>query len=356
MRALIVGAGAIGRYIAAQLALAGHDAVLLAKPDAATQLRDGYLLGIGDKVQRVIVPLVLGQDDGAVGEFDLVVTAVKSFATAGAIDSIRGLRACDRAAILVLQNGLGNEELCAAAFGDDRVVAGALTTAVETTPEGVVAAKKGGLTIAPVGALAHNWIIAAFEVSGIKVAAAPDWRALKWSKLCMNLLANAVCAILDWTPAQVYADKTAFDIERRCLLETIATMDKLGLTPIALIDFPVPLLVAAARLLPPGVCAWRLRLASRERVETNCRRCSSTRAPAARKPKSMRLTAPSRSALPRAGSARRRTRQSHVFWTASPPARFRGMTFAPSHPHSAQPSVWVHERAEAVQKTAQQRV
>jgi len=261
VRALIVGAGAIGRYVAAQLALAGHDAVLLAKPDAATRLRDGYLLGIGDKVQRLIVPVVTGQDDGAVGEFDLVVTAVKSFATSGAIESIRGLRACDRAAILVLQNGLGNEELCAAAFGDDRVVAGALTTAAETTPEGVVATKKGGLTIAPVGALAHNWIIAAFEVSGIKVAAASDWRALKWSKLCMNLLANAVCAILDWTPAQVYADKTAFDIERRCLLETIATMDKLGLTPIALIDFPVPLLVAATRLLSPGIL--RIALASR---------------------------------------------------------------------------------------------
>jgi len=260
MRALVVGAGAIGRYVAAQLELAGHDAVLLAKPDAAARLRDGYAVHIGDKVERVVVPLATGPEDVA-AEFDLVVTAVKSFATAGAIESIRGLPACDSASILVLQNGLGNEELCAAAFGDDRIVAGALTTAVETTPEGVVAAKKGGLTIAPVGALAHNWIIAAFEVSGIKVAAASDWRALKWSKLCANLLANAVCAILDWTPVQVYADKMAFDIERRCLLEAIAAMYKLGLSPIALIDLPVPLLVAAARSLPPGVL--RMVLASR---------------------------------------------------------------------------------------------
>jgi len=262
VRALIVGAGAIGQYVAAQLKLAGHDAVLLAKPDAAARLRDGYVLVVGDKTQRVVVPAITGTDDGARGDFDLVVTAVKSFATASAIESIRALPACDRAAILVLQNGLGNEELCAAAFGDDRVVAGALTTAVDRAPEpGVIAAKKGGVTIAPVGAPAHNWIIAAFELSAIKVAAAADWRALKWSKLCTNLLANAVCAILDWTPAQVYADTTAFDVERRCLLEAIATMDKLGLAPISLIDFPVPLLVAAARSLPPGML--RVVLASR---------------------------------------------------------------------------------------------
>jgi 2-dehydropantoate 2-reductase len=185
--------------------------------------------------------------------FELVVTAVKAFATQSAIDSIRAIPACEHASILVVQNGLGNEELCAAAFGEDRIIAGALTTAVEKTTDGVTAGKSGGLSISPLGSTSHNWIIAAFGSTGIKVAAVADWRALKWSKLCINLQANAVCAILDWTPQQVYANKTSFSIERHCLLEAIATMDKLAITPVVLIDFSVPLLVAAARSLPAGI-------------------------------------------------------------------------------------------------------
>jgi len=262
MRALVVGAGAVGRYMAARLAAGGHDAVLLGRPESAALLGTGYMLVAGDVTRRVSVPIAASPSDAALQTpFELVVTAVKAFATPSAIDSIRAIRACDHASILVAQNGLGNEELCAAAFGQDRIIAGALTTAVEKTPDGVTAGKTGGLSISPLGSTAHNWIIAAFGTTGIKVAAVDDWRALKWSKLCINLQVNAVCAILDWTPQQVYADKTAFSIEYRCLQEAIATMDKLGITPMVLIDFSVPLLVTAARSLPASV--FRVLLASR---------------------------------------------------------------------------------------------
>ena len=262
MRALVVGAGAVGRYLAARLAAAGHDAVLLGRPGTSAQLENGYTLAAGDMARRVSVPIATSPSDAAVQTpFELVVTAVKAFATPSAIDSIRAIPACEHASILVVQNGLGNEELCAAAFGEDRIIAGALTTAVEKTADGVTAGKSGGLSIAPLGSTSHNWIIAALGSTGIKVAAVADWRALKWSKLCINLQANAVCAILDWTPQQVYADRGSFSIERRCLLEAIATMDKLAITPVVLIDFSVPLLISAARSLPVGIL--RMLLASR---------------------------------------------------------------------------------------------
>ena len=253
MRALVVGAGAVGRYLAAQLKLAGHDAVLFARPGVAEELANGYALRIGDREQRVVVPVAATSADVEVREpFELAVTAVKAFSTPGAIESIRAIQACDQAAILVVQNGVGNEELCAAAFGVDRVVAGALTTAVEKTATDIAASNKGGLSIAPLG-MPHNWLLAALEYTPIKVAAAPDWRALKWSKLCINLLGNAVCAILDWEPARVYQDPTSFSIERRCLRETIAVMDALKLEPVDLIDYPVRMLVSAARVLPAAV-------------------------------------------------------------------------------------------------------
>jgi 2-dehydropantoate 2-reductase len=262
VRALIVGAGAIGQYLAARLKAAGHDAVLLARPGAVDQLAGGYTLAADGTSYRVAVPVASTPSDAAVQEpFELIVTAVKAFATPGAIDSIRAIPACAHATVLVAQNGLGSEEACEAAFGADRVIAAALTTAVEKTREGISASRSGGLSMAPVGSLPHNWLIAAFEVTHIKIAAVTDWRALKWSKLCINLQANAVCAILDWPPEQVYADRVAFSIERRCLLEAVATMNMLGITPINLIDFPVPLLLGAARTLPEGIL--RVVLASR---------------------------------------------------------------------------------------------
>lgn len=254
MRALIVGAGAVGQYLAARLKLAGHDAVLLARPGVVEQLARGYTLAADGTSYRVNVPVAAAPADALLQQpFELVITAVKAFATAGAIDAISAIPACMHATVLVVQNGLGSEEACAAAFGADRIIAGALTTAVERSRDGIAASRSGGLSVAPLGSLPHNWLIAAFEVTRVKIAAVTDWRALKWSKLCINLQANAVCAILDWPPEQVYADKAAFSIERRCLLEAIATMDKLGLAPIGLIDFPVPLLLGAVRTLPEGM-------------------------------------------------------------------------------------------------------
>lgn len=255
MRTLVVGAGAIGQYVAACLKLAGHDAVLWARPQAANALAAGYTLGVGKRELRVALPAAASFDHPALRDpFELAVIAVKAYSTGDAIEAIRAIRACDAAVVLTVQNGLGNEEQCEAAFGADRVVAGALTTAVERVADrGILAARRGGLTIAPLGPSAHNWIIAALEITPIKLNVASDWRALKWSKLLLNILGNAVCAILDWDPAHVYANRVGFAIERRCLLEAIAAMDALGLAALDLIDAPVTLLVRAARSLPEAV-------------------------------------------------------------------------------------------------------
>ena len=103
--------------------------------------------------------------------------------------------------MLTVQNGIGNEEALAAVFGLDRIVAGALTVPVDRVDETTVAAPPtGGLSLAPVGAQPNNWLLAVFDRSGLVVRAAGDWRALKWSKLLINLVANGVCAALDMTP------------------------------------------------------------------------------------------------------------------------------------------------------------
>ncbi|HET9343653.1 MAG TPA: 2-dehydropantoate 2-reductase [Candidatus Eremiobacteraceae bacterium] len=273
MRALIVGAGAVGTYLAARLRLGGHEPVLLARPATADAIaRSGVTLRIGDDEWPVSVGSASAAGDRSLRDpFELAVVALKAYSTAEAIESLRAVRACAESTILNVQNGLGNEEAFAAAFGADRIAAGALTTAVEKKDETtVVAAAKGGLSFAPVGSTPHNWLLPALESTGLRTRAAGDWRALKWSKLCMNLIANGVCAALDWTPAQVYANAGAFAVERESLVEAVDVMRRLRIAPVGLVDFPVPLLVAAISLLSPsllrGVLAKRVAAARGDKL------------------------------------------------------------------------------------------
>ena len=76
---------------------------------------------------------------------------------------------------------------------------------------------------------------------------------MKWSKLLVNLPANAVCALLDLDPRGVYGDAALFDVERRQLLEAVAVMRALGLRPVALPGADARLLVLGGRL--PAVLA-----------------------------------------------------------------------------------------------------
>jgi 2-dehydropantoate 2-reductase len=238
--------------MAARLRIGGHDVVLLGRPDSVAELRaDGITLRVGIDEWPVSVAAASDPTDASLREsFELAIVAVKSYSTSEAIESLRAVPGCRESTILTLQNGLGNEEALAGAFGADRIAAGALTTAAERTGRATVTASdKGGLSFAPVGSAPHNWLIAAMENTGLETRAAGDWRGLKWSKLCINLLANGVCAALDWTPAQVYADKSAFDVERASLIEAVTVMRRLGIAPVGLIGFPVPVLVAAIRSL-----------------------------------------------------------------------------------------------------------
>ncbi len=217
MRALVIGGGAIGQYMAARLAQGGQEAVIMARSAQADAINaNGVALQVNDASFRWPVRATAEASDALLRDpFELVIVAVKAYSTGEAVQTISGIAACSQASILTVQNGLGNEEELAEAFGADRVIAGALTVAVDRVDATTIAAtKKGGLCISPVGRSPHNWVIATMSSSGLPLRAVSNWRALKWSKLCINILGNGVCAALDWLPEQVYADSLAFSVER----------------------------------------------------------------------------------------------------------------------------------------------
>jgi 2-dehydropantoate 2-reductase len=184
---------------------------------------------------------------------DLAIVAVKSYDTGSAIATLqRALGENSQATILCPQNGVGNEEKLADAFGADRIVACALTVPLERTRDGgIAAANAGGIALAPVGANAHNWLVAAFEQTNVPVTVASDYRALKWSKLSLNIIANASCAILNVLPGRLVAFEDVFALEIRAMRECRAVMRALGLQPIDLPRYPVRALQSVISLPSP---------------------------------------------------------------------------------------------------------
>jgi 2-dehydropantoate 2-reductase len=226
VRVYVVGAGAVGTYLGELLRGIGNEIVYAPRELEAVEPLDA----------------------------DLALVTVKAYDTPGAIETLRrALRDPSATTIVTPQNGVGNEELLAAAFGAENVVAAALTVPVELDASGKgVAAKGGGIAFAPVGASnAQNWLLAAFGATALPTTAVTDYRALKWSKLALNVVANASCAILDVLPEQLVHWDAVFRLEIHAIREVRATMKALGIASIDLPRYPVRVLQRVATLPSP---------------------------------------------------------------------------------------------------------
>ena len=176
---------------------------------------------------------------------DLVILTVKAYDTPEAVSALRPLVE-HGARLLTLQNGVGNEERIASVVSAARTVSGAVTLSVSSPRPGDVRQNtaEGGVALAPVeaGGTVRD-LVGLFRRAGFRVKAYPDYRAMKWSKLLLNMLANATSAVLDMTPAEIAGDPRAFAVDRAAFLEAVRVMRALHVRPVDLPGYPVPLLV-----------------------------------------------------------------------------------------------------------------
>ena len=101
------------------------------------------------------------------------------------------------------------------------------------------------LAVAPWrGAGQPEQVAALFAGAGFTVQTFTDGPALKWTKLLMNMLANAQAAILGMTPAQVFAQPSLGNLEVLAWREALAVMRAQGITPVPLAGYPMALIGA----------------------------------------------------------------------------------------------------------------
>lgn len=260
----MVGAGAIGCLVGGRLAAAGCEVTLLGRAKLVNVVTaHGLQLQWPDGRQQTVYPQVienLAQLD-RLSDFELVLITVKSFDTATAVGGLSG-RLSPGVRLLPLQNGVGNEEVLAATVPGQPIIAGSITLPVMVPQTGVIIVSKGkgGIGLAPFSeGVSIADVARRLRDAGFTVATYADHRSLKWSKLILNLTANASSAILDMPPIQSLSHPEIFDLEIAALQETLAVMRAQGIKAVPLFGYPLPLLAFALHWLPRAVLRRLLR-------------------------------------------------------------------------------------------------
>lgn len=252
---LVFGAGAIGSYLGGSLALAGQRVVFLERAhNAAVLKKQGLHLKLDDGTHHLTDLEVLTSIPQALeaGPYDAALFALKSYDTAAALEQMKP-HAAQLPPILCLQNGVDNEAAIAGLLGAERVIAGTVTTAVgKSGPGQIELQRKRGVGLAGGYPLSAR-LLAAMQVAELNPRLYASAAEMKWSKLLTNLLANASCAILDITPAQIFQNPTLFELEMLQLREALAVMRAMGLREVDLPGTPVRALAFASRKLPSGL-------------------------------------------------------------------------------------------------------
>lgn len=185
MGILIVGAGAAGGYIGAQLLAAGRDVTFLVHPHTLTRLRsDGLRLQHGAAVQTISVRAVTVEDLHE--PYDVIVVAVRADAVQPAIDDIRPVVAA-QTRIVPIMNGIGHLSMLTAAFGTRAVLGAATRLAASLLADGTINVVAPGIEM-EIGQLdggvsdALDDTAAALDVDGISVRVRRDVIAAMWEK------------------------------------------------------------------------------------------------------------------------------------------------------------------------------
>jgi 2-dehydropantoate 2-reductase len=250
---LSIGAGAIGSYIGGRLLLSGQRVVFVEKPEIAENLqKSGLTIHQGRESQRIASLRATSSLQQALAKestYDVLLVAVKAYDTASLIETLLPYKQ-QLPPILSLQNGVENELQFRSAFGQERVIAGTVTSAIGWKQIGeIVIEKERGVGIANESELAQK-LINVLAQSGFNVKGYPRADEMKWSKLITNQLANATCAILNMPPADVLAHPASFQLEMLQIRETLKVMDALKIQVVDLPATPVRILTWAIRKLP----------------------------------------------------------------------------------------------------------
>lgn len=259
MKITVIGAGAIGGYVGAKLALAGEDVTFLVRGLNLKAIRaHGMKLVMNDGSEHIADDVRATDDYGAVGPQDVVILAMKAHQVEAVANEVPKLFSSDTV-VVPMQNGIpywyfhehaGDFQghridsvdptgLIGAMIPPARVVGCVVYPASELLAPGVVKHIEGDRF--PVGepngaaSARVQSISECFIRSGFKAPVLDNIRAEIWLKLWGNLTFNPISALSRATLADICQYPLTRALAAAMMTEAQAIANKLGIT------FRVPL-------------------------------------------------------------------------------------------------------------------
>ena len=225
----IVGAGAIGSYYGARLALAGHDVRFLLRGDLDALRTHGITLREKDATRHLGRVAAFGRPE-EIGPVDLVVVALKTTANA-ALSALLPPLLHAHTAVLTLQNGLGNEAFLARHFPGHPILGGLCFVCINRGEPGVIHHLAHGRV--EMGAFSHPETLAPvadlFVRAGLDCRVLPDLGLARWRKLVWNVPFNGLAIAAGGIDTQqILADPAILARTRALMGEVIAVAAALG--------------------------------------------------------------------------------------------------------------------------------
>ena len=195
MKLAIVGAGALGSYYGARLALAGADVRFLLRGDLAAVRERGLTLREKDATRHLGDVAAFARPE-EIGLVDLVVVTMKTTAN-DLLATLVAPLVGPQTAVLTLQNGLGNEEHLAALVGAERVLGAVCYISVTREAPGEINGyyTPGAMTLGEFGRPAGErvrTVAALFAGIGVKAHAVDNLAEARWQKLIWNVPFNGL--------------------------------------------------------------------------------------------------------------------------------------------------------------------
>ena len=253
MKIAIIGAGAIGGYVGAKLALAGYQVTFIVRGANLHAIRDrGIRLILADGSEQVAADVRATDDYAAPGPQDLVILAMKAHQLEGIADQLPALLGPDTP-VVTMQNGipywyfhehggaLSGSKLDSVDPGRSlaqkippaRVIGCVVYPASELLAPGVVRHIEGERF--PLGELDGSSservlrIAACFEAAGFKSPVLANIRAEIWLKLWGNLTFNPISSLSHSTLADICQYPPSRELAASMMREAQQVAHKLGI-------------------------------------------------------------------------------------------------------------------------------
>ena len=250
MKICIYGAGSIGGYLGAELALADFEVTLIARGPHLEAMRAGGLtLLVGD--EKKVVRVACTDDPAEVGPQDYVIVTLKSHSVSPIVDKMVPLLGSDTA-IITAQNGVPwwyfyklsgpweNHRLETvdpggriwAALGPERAIGCVVYPSCDIVDPGVIKHVSGNRFMLgePDGSKSERALALsqALTTAGFKAPVRPRIRDDIWLKLWGNVSFNPVSVLTLATLEQICGDPTVRGVVRDMMLEAEAVGEELG--------------------------------------------------------------------------------------------------------------------------------